>query len=594
MNDASPNAMTGAPTRNRADLALPWAAACLLLVAGCTAAQHRKSTDKETYKIVQQVESQVFGRTNAFTIDTRYSARKPEEITPEELIGDRLQTNWRVLTIEGALDLAVKNSREYQTAKEALYTTALNLSLARYEVGRSISPFAGASAVSARASDGAKSSSVTLGDPNHPDNANGVRIQQLFKTGGRLTVELLNSIMLYYTGKPEVSFSRVSASLVQPLLRGFGRNNPEVELLVQAERNMVYAVRDFSLYQDEFALGIVNGYFRLLQQKDTIRNRYTNYLGRVQSTKRLEARAADRERISDVDQARQAELTSKNSYVDAVASYRTQLDQFKITLGLPLGETFYLDDQALDELEQTGLVPAPLETEMAYRLAVQRQLQILNYIDEFEDSKRAVRIAADRLKPGLQLTGSAALETEGTDYTRFDPKKYSAGVGLELDLPLDRLPRGNAFRDALVTFESEVRRFTARLDDLKNDIESGVRSLAQLRQNYQIQRNALELANRRVISSSLRMQAGVAEVRDLVEAQDAQINAQNAVTRALVDYQTARLRLMYDIGALSTDQSKFWLKDHLAAFLPEGARPAPEAPQTSDQAVLPPDQYFNK
>jgi hypothetical protein len=54
-------------------------------------------------------------------------------------------------------------------------------------------------------------------------------------------------------------------------------------------------------------------------------------------------------------------------------------------------------------------------------------LQILNYIDEFEDSKRAIRISADQLKPGLNLTAAAALETDGTDYTRFDPKKYSAG-----------------------------------------------------------------------------------------------------------------------------------------------------------------------
>jgi outer membrane protein TolC len=566
----------------------------LLLVAGCSAAHHRKATDQRTYKLVSQVEGQVLGKTNDFTIDTRYSSRKPEEITPEELIGDRLQTNWRVLSIEGALDLAVKNSRQYQTAKESLYLTALNLSQARYDIGRSISPFVGASAVSGRTRDGTKSSSVTLGDPASGDNANGVRIQQLFKTGGRLTVDLLNSIMLYYSGRPEVSFSRVSANLVQPLLRGFGRNNPDVERLVQAERNMVYAVRDFRHYQDEFSLGIVNGYFRLLQQKDTIRNRYTNYLGRVQSTKRLEARAADRERISDVDQARQAELTSKNSYVDAVASYRTQLDQFKITLGLPLGEMFYLEDQALDELEQNGLVPAPLDTDTAYRLAVQRQLQILNYIDEFEDSKRAIRISADQLKPGLNLTAAAALETDGADYTRFDPKKYSAGVGLGLSLPLDRLPRGNVFRDALVSFESDVRTFTARLDDLKDNIESGVRSLAQLRQNYQIQKNALQLANRRVVSSSLRMQAGVAEVRDLVEAQDAQINAQNAVTRALVDYQTARLRLMFDIGALNTDQQKFLLKDHLVAFLPEDARPPAEPNQTVDQAVLPPDHFFNK
>ena len=42
----------------------------------------------------------------------------------------------------------------------------------------------------------------------------------------------------------------------------------------------------------------------------------------------------------------------------------------------------------------------------------------------------------------------------------------------------------------------------------------------------------------------------------------------SAVTAALVGYQQTRLQLMLDIGALDTDVPKFWLKDHLAAFIP--------------------------
>ncbi|MGN6556001.1 MAG: TolC family protein, partial [Verrucomicrobiota bacterium] len=412
----------------------------------------------------------------------------------------------------------------------------------------------------------------------------------LFKTGGRLTVRALNSIMLYYSGRPELSFSQVSAGLVQPLLRGFGRNNPDIERLTQAERNLVYGVRSFSLYQDQFALRIVNDYFGLLQQKDTIRNRYTNYLGRVQSTKRLEARAVDRERLADVDQARQAELTAKNNYVDAVARYRTSLDQFKITLGLPVDYKLYLDDRALDDVEKTGLVPAPLDSDVAYDLALQRQLQMLNDIDQFEDSKRRARLAADRLKPGLNLFASGSLATQGTDYTKFDPQDATANVALQLDLPLDRLPRGNAYRAALIDFEASLRTFTGQLDALKVSIENGIRTIEQRRQNYEIQKNALILADRRVLSATLLLEAGRSEVRNLIEAQDAQISAQTAVTGALLSYQEARLRLMLDIGALNSDVPQFWLRDHLTAFLPPGTTASP--PRDQAQAVLPPEESF--
>jgi len=555
-----------------------------LLFTGCTASQQRRYADQNAYRIVQQAETRVLGHTNQFNIDTPYSSRNPQEILPTELIEDRLRTNQRVLTLEAAIDLAVKNSREYQKAKEDLYTAALELSNTRYAIGGRVTPSSVTTAVAERDSSGQRSADVTT--------ETGVTISRLFQTGGRLTVDLLNSVMLYYSGRPELSFSKVSGSLIQPLLRGFGRNNLEVEALTQKERDMIYAMRSFSLYQDQFTLGIANDYFRLLQQKDNIRNRYTNYLGRVQSTKRLEARAVDRERLSDVDQARQAELTAKNNYVDTIARYKSALDLFKLTLGIPLGEKLFLDDQALDELQLAGLVPAPLDATVAYRLAVQKQMRVLNFIDQFEDSKRKVRIAADRLKPALTFTANASLESEApADYTRFDADKVSAGLGLQLDLPLDRLPRANFYRAALVTFESDLRTLSRRLDDLKNNIENGLRTLEQRRQNYEIQQNALTLANRRVASTTLLLEAGRAEVRDLVDAQDSQIAAENGVGAALVDYQETRLQLMLDIGALRTDTSKFWLQDHLAAFLPGGS-PVAAQPKPAEQAVLPPEDYL--
>lgn len=557
-----------------------------LLLSGCSAGHYRRSADKETYGIVQQYEAKIFGHTNAFTINTPYSARKPEAIPAAELIEDRLQTGQRMLTITQSLDLAVSRSRRYQTAKETLYLTALSLTGSRYAFSPQF--FANSTATAFRNSNGDEYGSVN----------SKVGVSQLLKSGGQLSGSLANDILSYYTGDPRRSLiSILTVNLSQPLLRGFGRNNPLVENLTQSQRNVVYAVRTYSFFQDQFALEILNDHFALLAQKDITRNRYTNYLGRVQSTKRLEARAADRERLADVDQARQAELTAKNNYVNAVALYRNQLDQFKIKLGLPVGEKLALDDRELDELEQNGLVPARLDPVAAYRVAAAKQLQILNAIDQFEDRKRKVRVAANQLQADLNVVGGADLSSQApTDYSRFDPNQVRANVGLQLNLPIDRLPERNSYRSALVTFEAELRTLTLTLDNLKESIEQGLRTLEQRRQNYEIQKNALDLANRRVDSTTLLLEAGRAEVRDLVDAQDSQISSQNAVTAALVDYQQTRLQLLLDIGALDTETPKFWLKDNLAAYLP-GKTPAPGNPQPPDsgeQSVLPPDQYFSE
>jgi hypothetical protein len=92
------------------------------------------------------------------------------------------------------------------------------------------------------------------------------------------------------------------------------------------------------------------------------------------------------------------------------------------------------------------------------------------------------------------------------------------------------------------------------------------------------------------------LEAGRAEVRDLVDAQDSQISAENAVVAALVDYQQTRLQLMLDIGALDAEAPKFWLKDQLAAYLP-GRAPGPgstPAAPSGEQPVFPPEQYFSQ
>src|SRR5262249_55913704 len=151
----------------------------------------------------------IFGHTNAFTIDTPYSARKPKEIPPAELIEDRLATNRRLLKLEEALDLAFTRSRRYQTEKERLYLTALTLAGSRYEFSPQF--LATASGAFTRTSTGEQ----------FADAGGHFSVSQMLKTGGRLSASLANDLLRYYTGDPRQSvLTTLSLDLVQPLLRG--------------------------------------------------------------------------------------------------------------------------------------------------------------------------------------------------------------------------------------------------------------------------------------------------------------------------------------------------------------------------------------
>ncbi len=91
----------------------------------------------------------------------------------------------------------------------------------------------------------------------------------------------------------------------------------------------------------------------------------------------------------------------------------------------------YLEDKDLKELIQAGLIPVEVDRDAAFQICLERQMEVLNAIDQFEDSKRKVRIAADQLRADVNFFASGSVESEPPDdYAHFEPQKirYNAGI----------------------------------------------------------------------------------------------------------------------------------------------------------------------
>lgn len=557
----------------------------LALVSGCSSSHYRKSADKEAYRVIQDMDKRVFGTTNEFSIDTPYSKREPKTILPKEIIDDRTTTNRFVINLDKALDLAFEHSREFQTKKEQLYLSALTLTGARYEFSPQFV---------------ADATATITGSPNGSDVGevnSKLGVSQLLKTGGTLSASLGNDLVRYFTGKPDAiarnsAINTLSVDLTQPLLRGFGANDPTVENLTQSARNVVYAVRQYSLDQQQFSVDVVGAYFNLLTQKNIVRNNYRDYTNRVELTRYLEARSVDRVRKIEVDDARNAELTSRTSYINSLASYLTSMDSFKTRLGLPISTALFLDDKDLNELIQEGVTPVDVDPRAAFTICIQKQMDVLNAIDKFEDSKRKVRIAADQLKTGLSLFANATLASEGPDdYTNFDPQKVRYYAGLRLNLPVDRLRQRNSYRASLVSFESQLRSLSQTLDTYKDRIERGLRTMEQARLNYLNGVESLKVAERRVDNNAMLLEAGRFTIRDLREAQDSLILAQNNLQTTYTGYLNARLGLLLNVGVIDTRPDRFWLLDPLKDSLTPEQRTAPPLRMPDDQ-VLSPESFL--
>jgi outer membrane protein TolC len=192
--------------------------------------------------------------------------------------------------------------------------------------------------------------------------------------------------------------------------------------------------------------------------------------------------------------------------------------------------------------------------EAAVQTAEERRLDLRNTADRVADAERRVGVAANALLPGLDVAASATTPTEDARLTSLQFHRTEYNFGATLDLPFDRLAERNTYRASLIALEVRHRDLEAFRDNVARDVRQAVRRLGQAKENYDIQRDALRLAERRIESTTLFLQAGRAETRDVLDAQEDLVTAQNAVTRALVEHTVARLELFRDMGTLQVDE----------------------------------------
>ena len=566
------NLASNVPTRGMKSL-FPIGILGLTTWLGCQTEGHRADADAEVLAILNERSRQILGEEAGTNLVSTTVGERPDTVSPARIIQERFADGGRTLTLPAALEMAERHNRSYQLQRETLYLQALSLTGTRHKFVWN------------------PSSTVDLGIARQTDGGlrgdsdADVSVQKLFQTGASVTATLANDLVLYFDGKPKVP--DLTLKLTQPLLRGAGAEIA-AEVLTQAERDVVYAVRDYSHYQKTFAIETVGEYFRVLQDKDAVRNSYNNYLNLQKARDRAEA-MAEAERLAryQVDQARQSELSARVKYLKAVESYRQALDGFKQRLSLPLGEALRLEDRALTDLVAQGLTPLELDERHGYLMAVTNRLDVLNEVDRFEDAQRKVRVAASDLKPGLDVVVDASLKKQF--YSSFSPEEFASTSGLKLKLPLNQLTERNAYRTSLINFEKQMRKLATELDSLRENIREGIRALEQERENYFIQKAALELARQQVEVMPLLLQNDDADIRDQLEAQADLVEAQNDVTSAVVDYHVARWNLLKNLGALSVEGEQFWLKNQSVsgsstANNPEAAEILPE--------VITPEQVF--
>lgn len=523
----------------------------LSMVGGCSPKYYKADSDKEVYKIIDKKWQDSFGEKVNYTVSD--VPPSPNDVQIEKAVPPS-----GVMSLAQAVAIATAHNRDYQKQKEDLYLMALDLTLERHQYA--MQWFGTFDPKYTRGHDAASAAGDDDEEKISYDAETG--FEQALADGAIVSASIALDWARFLTGDPRASIGSVlTASVTQPLLRGAGRRIAQ-ENLTQAERNVLYQIRSFNRYRQQFVVTVVNDYYRVLQQRDVVTNAENNYRRRVESRQRLEMEAdAGRTNRFEVDQAKQRELDAMDSYVRAQQNYQQRLDTFKIELALPTDANVELDQNELKALEEIGVNQPDYTTDEAIETALLQRLDLATSMDKIDDMLRKVMVTENGLGAELNLVGSMSVESTGqTDYGRLQFHRGTYGLGFEADLPLDRKAERNAYREALIALTQQQRQYENDADTVKLDVRNAYRNLEQAAESYRIQKNSLDLAQKRVESTSLLLEAGRLTTRDVLEAQDALLQAQNSLTAALVDHAIAKLSFFRDIGVLQVRPDGMWVQ----------------------------------
>ncbi len=508
------------------------------------------------------------------------------------------------LTLNEALQVAAANNREYQARKEELYRAALGLDLERDAFANT---FTGAL-------DASYSTQLQSGTARQ-DAASGNSLgwsRRLMNGASFTGLFALDLARLLTLDRASAYGVLGDLSVNVPMLRGSGRHIV-TEPLTQAERNVLYAAYAWERYKRTLAVRVASEYLSVLQQLDQVRNAEENYRQLILAGRRAQ-RLAESGRLPEiqVDQARQDELRARDRWISAQQAYAQRLDGFKGVLGLPTDAVIELEREELERLAETtrqalahvttlepgqasargpagaigsagprpgvsagaaveldaptreGGGPYELDPTEAVTIALEHRLDLRTAQGRVFDAQRRVVVAADRLRSDLRLAGGGSaggrrgLGSGASGDAPFRPDLGFYDAGLVLDPALERSAEAADYRDSYIRLDQVVRSVQELEDSIKLEIRSELRGLLQARESLRIQATAVRLAERRVASTELFLQAGRAEIRDVLEAQEALVNARDALSAALVDYRVAELELQRDMGVLEVDEKGLW------------------------------------
>lgn len=444
-------------------------------------------------------------------------------------IAENSETKIINLTLEQAINLALKENRSIQSAEDNLTGTGYSLAVAKSDFELKIVP---------------DISAGLSGSDSNTETEN----KQTFDVAlvRKFAVGTTASVTPGTTRSDDNFASKTDVQLSQPLLRGLGRD-VNLSKIYAGEFSVRSANRRIYLTKVNIVLSTVATAYQIIRQRKELQ------LNKA-AVKRLQghvAAAKAKEKIGltsqmDVYRANIQLKQAENSLNTTEETLGDTIDSLKIILGISL-------DQKIN-------IQAPLEyslldiddEDQMLKLALKNRIEIEQSKDTLDEAERLSKTAKHNTLPKLDLVLNYSRfgnsEPGFIDSTDMDNNSWSIGLASSTDLW--RTAEKVAFRQSLLSIKEAERSCSLQIDEVKKQTKSAVRSLKRAKKRIDIQKEQIKQAESKLELAKVKFKRGLANNFDMIEAEEQLLRARTGLISAVTEYIVGIYRLKAALGTL--------------------------------------------
>ena len=268
--------------------------------------------------------------------------------------------------------------------------------------------------------------------------------------------------------------------------------------------------------------------------------------------------------IQSIETIRQASASNPKIMSDEA---RTMLRDVFTELYDELVELSLIEARA--RLDTSTLIPIELTAEEAFEVARGNRRDWMNARAAVVDQWRLIEVAANDLKSDLDVTVEGRMDPLANNLFGSNPVNNTTGeirVGLEFDAPLTRLVERNNYRRALINYQRTRRAYYAYEDQIQRNLRDAIRIIRLSQVDFEVARASVFVSIIRTDLTRIGLTKPVApgqrnqtSARDVQEALQALLRAQNSFLAIWVNYEAQRMNLDLDLGTMELDDQGMWL-----------------------------------